>query len=190
MNDVQPSPAPARNLADVMGQVQGTLNCISLFTSDDTDSLVQLKEQMSAARKDLLRAVEENPRSSEVAKARNLLSKVGRVEELVQRTIDGDKKALEEAENISLTEDSISSASKKSVHEEGRQSRAADTLARKATVEVESPRKASRAKDIAPQSQLQRRELFLQQSHDTLPKEPLKGSVATAAPIVTPTLTR
>lgn len=161
-----------RNIDDVIGQVQGTLNCISLFTSNDKDSLIQLKEQISAAKEDLEKTIEQSTVGVEVIKARSMLNKVEKVEELVQKAIDGDIKALEEAESIGQVDASMSGASdKKSKQEEVKR-----VISPRQSV-VESPRKASRAKDIAPQSQL--RELTFQQSLDTLPKELIRSSMAT-----------
>jgi hypothetical protein len=183
MNSVEPLPSPftqTHELDDIIGQVQGTLNCISLFTSEDKDSLMQLKEQMSTAKKDLMRVIEENTMGVEVIKARSMLHKVSKVEELVQRAIDGDAKALEEADNIGQADNlgqvnmSISPKSEKKQKHEGVKE-SGDRLKR-AESEIESPRKASRAKDIAPTSQL--KELTFRQSLDEPHKEPKSSILA------------
>jgi len=160
-------------LDDIIGQVQGTLNCISLFTSEDKDSLIQFKEQMSTAKRDLTKIMNENTVGVEAIKARSMLHKVSKIEELVQRAIDGDAKALEEIDNIGQADNlaqvnvSISSASdKKSKDEKVKEPR--DVLKRVES-EIESPHKASRAKDIAPTSQL--KELTFRKSLGASPKE-------------------
>ena len=85
---------------DIIGQAQGTLNCISLFSIDNKESLQQLEQQILSSHKDLVKIIAENQNNPDIYKARVHLNKVIKVEELLKRAIEGDEIALAEAEGV------------------------------------------------------------------------------------------